>query len=133
MCQGWAYQHTECNHYRGFTRTERCPHGAGEGHCRAAPPVIAVAYPVSRPGLCPDCFRSEEAEIFEIYNNEIRRIQPTIDSMKRISRKRSEGSEIRAQAAAEASRLTAVVASLRQELAEQVSIFRSRQGVWGDG
>lgn len=133
MCRGWAYQHTECKHYRNFTRSERCSNVDSEGNCRAGAPVITASYPIAAPGLCPECYRREEAEIFEIYNNEIRRQQDALDKFKRITEKRSEGSDIRAQAASEVSRLSTVVIVYRQQLAEQLKIFRKRQGVWGDG
>ena len=133
MCKGYQEVHTDCNHLKRFVVIESCIYGLDEkGECLGNYFDVLYTRDIHFPSLCQDCYRREEANIFDRFDQEICRLGTMIAAL-RWHRRAEPAAAVRADMRAEMSRLEAEIGDARDERSEQLNEFRILQGFWADG
>lgn len=133
MCKGCLEVHTDCGHLKGFVVIESCIYGLDEqGECIGNNFDVMYTRDIHFPSLCQDCYRREEANIFDRFEQEISNLGTMIATL-RWNRRAEPAAAVRADMRAEMSRLEAKIGDARDERSEQLNEFRTLQGVWANG
>lgn len=130
MCIAYQEAYEVCDHVKATVFIERCRH-AEDDSCTDVIRVIWVKQ-LTDPSLCVNCYRSQEAEIFTEYeadiayhNDEIQQIE---ERVKKAPTKTTR----------DLLRITIAEHETTRDIeigqrTEHLQMFRTSQGVWGDG
>ena len=129
MCYVIHHTHNKCEHDRKVEIIDFCENFE-EGTCLH---ILVLVKRINSPSLCVSCFREEEARIDAVYNarSEVLR--------RRIAEHEAAQADTQVRSRAQGP-VDPDIAQLEREMVGEkelrdlrIQMFRSEQGVWGDG